>query len=219
MLLIITQNHIIEFAALIVSVVYWPVLKKSKLYWLPLFLFFVLVVELIGRALPTIFRMENAWLYNFSVPLEYIFYQYLFYLHGKKRLRRLSIIGIASIILVSCLSFLLTGTADFHDKVLLVGHVFVISCCCVYIYQYFIDLSDLPLIKDYFFWITSGLLLFNLGNLAYVFFLPLMRDIELDREGEIFRIINNNFLLLLYLSFIMAMIVLKKVGNNVERTT
>jgi len=217
MLSIITQNHIIEFAALVVSILYCPILKKSKLRWLPFFLFFVLLVELAGSVLSRVYKMENAWLYNFSVPLEYIFYLYLFYLHGKKRLKHISLIGMVIILLVSLLSFMLTGIREFNDKMLLSGQIFVIICCCLYIYQYFVDLSDLPLVKDYFFWITSGLLLFNLGNLAYVFFLPLMRDLELDRYGHTFRIINNSFLLLLYISFIMAMIVLKKADKNVKR--
>ncbi len=219
MLSIITQNHIIEFAALVVSILYWSTLKKSKLRWLPFFLFFVLLVELAGSVLPRVYKMENAWLYNFSVPLEYIFYLYLFYLHGKRRLKRVSLIGITIILLISFFSFILTGVRDFNDKMLLSGQIFVIICCCLYIYQYFVELSDLPLIKDYFFWITSGLLLFNLGNLAYVFLLPLMRDQGFDEFGYTFRIINNSFLLLLYVSFIVAIIVLKKADKNVERIT
>ncbi|MBX3240178.1 MAG: hypothetical protein KIT80_03015 [Chitinophagaceae bacterium] len=219
MLNIITQNHIIEFTALVVSIFCWPALKKSKLRWLPFFLFFVLLVELAGSVLPRVYKIENAWLYNFSIPAEYGFYLYLFYIHGKRRLRIISFLGIVVVSIVCILSFLLQNFRELHDKVLLAGQVSVVVCCCVYIYECFIELSDLPLFRDYFFWITSGLLMFNLGNLGYVFLFPLMRDEGFDEFGHTFRIINNSFLLLLYVSFIVAIIILKKADKNVERIT
>lgn len=210
----ITQNHIIELLALVTGIIYWPFLKFSKLFWLPFFLAFIVLVELTGRFLPQYLNLDNAIIYNFSIPLEYLFYSYLFYLHGNYRLSFFSKISATIIISVSLISFILIPISIFHHYVLMTGQILIIVCCCLYIYEQFLDTESISLIKNYFFWIVAGLLLFNLGDFSYTLLFPLIRDQKWDDLGLLFKSVNNSFLFLLYLSYIIAIVTCKRYSNT-----
>lgn len=206
----ITQNHIIEFIALLTGVAYWRYLKHSKLFWLPFFLFAVLLVELSGSIIQRCFHWSNAGLYNFSIPFEYLFYLYLFSIHGNSFLKKFTKIAAVLLVTIAVFYFIESPVNTFHNYVLLTGQLTVIVCACLYIYECFIDVKELPLLKDYFFWITAGLLLFNLGDFGYSLIFPAIRDFHWDEFGLLFKSINNSFLVLLYFSYIIAIIVYKK---------
>jgi hypothetical protein len=199
----ITVNHIAEFLALLTSILFWKYLKKGSFRWLPFFLFFILCVELIGKYLQKV-MYANIILYNFSIPLEYLFYLFLFYLHGKQKLKSLS--GLCSIILfiVSLYYLIATPLKAFHSYVLVTGQIAVIIAGCFFIYECFMDNTEDSILKKPFFWLCSGLLLFNLGELTYTLLYPLVNKNGWDKFDTMFKAVNNNLLLLLYLSYIIA---------------
>ncbi|MFT3703482.1 MAG: hypothetical protein QM802_13990 [Agriterribacter sp.] len=196
--------------ALLTGIIYWSHLKDSKLFWLPFFLAFILFVELSGSFLPYYLNLDNAILYNCSIPLEYLFYSYLFYVHGSLHLKKSVVLGSKLFCIVALFYFVKIPVTIFHYLVLMIGQVLILIYCCLYIYERFIELEGAPLIKNYFFWIVAGLLLFNLGDFSYSLVFPLIRDKNWDDLGLLFKSINNSFLFLLYLSYIIAIIICKK---------
>jgi hypothetical protein len=207
---LITQNHIAEFLALATSIIYWPSVSKGKLYWLPFFLFSILLIELTGSFLPRVLHRNNVWLYNISIPFEYLFYLFLFNSHGYVKQKVFIKISTIALVIIAIVSFAFSPISVFHNYVLLTGQVLVITASCIYLYERFHIMEDKPLIKDYFFWITGGLLLFNLGDLSYTLLFPLILHKQWDDFGVLFKSINNSLLLMLYLSYIIAVIIHKK---------
>jgi hypothetical protein len=207
---IITQNHIAEFVALLVSIICFQTLQKGKLKSLPFFLLFILMVELSGSYLRRILHLPNTWLYNLSIPVEYIFYLFLFWLHGQKLLKRITIIGVIILTIVTIFYFFILPIKTLHSNVLLTGQVFVIISTCIYIYEIFQSADDQPLYKNSFFWLVSGLFLFNLGEVSYFVLYPSIHQNGWDSFDSLFRLINNNLLLVLYLSYIIAILICKK---------
>lgn len=205
----ITQNHIAESLALIVSIVFWKNIKKGKLKWLPFFFFFILCIELMGSYFKKV-PYANAKLYNITIPLEYLFYLFLFRIHGNKIVRICSLILGAGLLAVAFYFFLTKPFQDFHSKVLLFGQASVIVCCCLYVFEKFRVVDDKPLLRDHFFWILTGLLLFNLEDFAYFLLYDMIKANNWDQYDNWFKAINNSLLLLLYLSYIISILVHRK---------
>src|SRR5438046_1386350 len=101
----VTQNHIVEGLAFIVSIIFWNDIKKGSLRWLPFFLFFILCVELTGTYFKRV-PYANAKLYNVSIPFEYLFYLLLFRIHGRKIVKQVSFIFGLLLICVAVFYFL-----------------------------------------------------------------------------------------------------------------
>jgi len=208
-ILTITLNHIAEFSALVVSLILWKYIKKGKLKSLPFFLLFILLVELTGNYLQKK-MFANVRLYNISIPIEYGYYFFLYYLHGGKTLRLFIKWSSFVLIAITGICFVKLPSTFFHSYVLVAGEVFIINGSCIFLYEQFQNTEDESLLKNYFFWLSSGLLLFNLGELAYFLFFPLIHANKWDRFDFLFKQINNSLLLLLYLSYILSIVVYKK---------
>lgn len=210
---IITQNHIAEGAALVVSLLCWPKIKKGKLKTLPFFLAFILLVELTGSYLSRVIRINNVWLYNFSIPLEYAYCFFLFWLHSGQLLKRIIQFCWVILLAVGVYYFIKEPINQFHSYVLVAGELLVVMSFCIYIYKLFDEAEDFPLWKRYFFWMASGLFLFNLGEMVYFVLHPLIRSNDWDRLNFWFKTINNNLLLFLYLSYAISCLIYYKYAS------
>jgi hypothetical protein len=205
----ITQNHIVEGLALVCSIIFWNDIKKGGLRWLPFFLFFILCVELSGTYLKTV-PSANTRLYNVSIPIEYFFYFLLFRLNGRTILKRFALVCAFALLCVATFYFITQPFPRFHDRVLLFGQACVIICCCTYFFERFQNVDDEPLLRDHFFWISSGLLLFNLEDFVYFLLYDLIKTNHWDPHDKWFKAINNSLLILLYLSYIIAILIYRK---------
>ena len=181
----------------------------GKLKFLPHFFTFILCIELAGNYLHKI-KFANFILYNFSIPLEYLFYILLFWLQGGNVLKKISRLSGFIFIAITLLYFIYLPLKDFHNNVLLGGQIIVIVCCCTYFVQLFNANEETSLLQNYFFWLSSGLLLFNLGDFVYSMLYPLIHNKGWDKFDFLFKSVNNNLLLLLYLSYIISIFMYKK---------
>lgn len=207
--LTITVNHIAEFSALVTAILFWEAIKKGRLKSLPFFLLFILLVELTGNYLRK--KMyPNVGLYNCSIPVEYCYYFFLYYLHGSTFLKLVSKFAVTALVAVALFYFFYLPGSYFHNYVLVAGQALVIVCSCIYLYEQFQNPGEQSLLKNYFFWIVAGLLLFNLGELTYSIFYPVIHANKWDRFDIVFKKTNNSLLLLLYMSYIISIIVYKK---------
>jgi hypothetical protein len=207
---IISPIIAVEFLALVVSLIYCKTLWHGKLRSLPFFLAFMLCVEVTGRYLHVFQHISNSWLYNISVPLEYSYYTYLFWLHGTLGLRKFLTLGFTIFLIVLCWDLMVHPFKPFHTYTLVTGQVLIIISCCLYIYGLFLKNEEYTLFRNYFYWLVCGLLLFNLGDMVYFVFDPLLQEKKWDKFNTLFTEINTNLNYLLYFSYIASIIVFKK---------
>lgn len=197
----------LEILAFLTSVVLWPKLRSTRLRWFTPFLFLIVIVELIGRYYSREIHKSNAWLYNLSVPIEYLFYAFMFYQYFiSKSFKKLALVFLSLFPVFAVINFLfIQDAARFNTNFLKVGSLFMFLFAILYFYDFLkIDKVVSPL-KQPFFWIASGVLLFNAGEFVYnVFFEFYFKNWEVGLK--LFRDINNNLIYVLYSCIIIGLI-------------
>ena len=201
-----------EIAALLTSVLFWYKIKDTRLRWLLPFLFFMVAVELYGRYLRKELHQPNAWLYNVSVPIEYLFYTVIFWRHYTTDLFK----KIAQTFLILFFAFVLTnlifiqGFEKFNTNILKVGSFSMIILCCLYFVELLKYEGDIQLLREPMFWIASGVFLFNTGEFFYTLFSDYLIQNHLDRARTIFSTINNKLIWVLYTCLGISIVCMKK---------
>lgn len=209
-------NIYFEIAALITSVIFWRSLRTGALQWLPIFLFFIVTVELSARYLFfELYHKSNGWIYNISVPIEYLFYSFLFRNNIKDRKYKKPVQFFLFVfpVFVSVSLLFLNGFIKFNSNFLKVGSLTMIVFSLLYFFDILSREELVSPLRVPFFWITTGLFIFNVGEFAYVG----LSDI-LFSNWLIFRSlvkeINNNLIFVLYTSIIIGILVAKWVQGE-----
>jgi hypothetical protein len=199
----LTLDIYFEIGAFIISLLCFRSLRDKPLKWFIPFLFFIIMVELTGRHIRKDLHLPNSWLYNISIPLEYCFYTFLFYKSYTNRLFRQTAVSLLILFPAFCIVniLFLQGFYSFNTNILLVGNCITIILCC----QFFVDLFqrevEINLLVEPMFWISTGLLFFNIGELSYSMFYQYLLQHRHDATGKLFILIHKNLIYFLY-SFI-----------------
>lgn len=197
-----------EIGAFLISFFLWRILKKTKLFWFIPFLGFVVCAELTGRYLSRELRQPNAWLYNFVVPVEYIFYCFIFLIHYKKRASKF-IAGAFLVIFpiyVLISLFLMNNVYYFDTNFLLIGSFSMIVFSVAYLLELYGETESPAVWKIPLFWIAIAIFIFNAGEFSYNLLSRYFITDRMDPSLKIFRSINNKLILILYSGFILAFI-------------
>lgn len=197
-----------EMAAFITSVICWPKIRFGKFRWFILFLLMIVIVEFTGWYIMDYHHgITNGFIFNFSIPIEYIFYASLFAASYRLRFFRvLARVFIAAYIVFCILIFLMNGVYWFNSSFLLIGNISAIVFCCLFFYELLVDESRRHLLREPMFWIATGVLLFNVGEFLYDAFYRLLRQNGWDKGTKLFEAINNNLVLVLYLCIIIGLL-------------
>lgn len=213
----LSAHNYFEIAALLAAIFFWKRLKQTKLYLLLPFMIFIVSVELYGRYLRNELRLPNAWLYNFSIPIEYLFYAMLFYFHYQKSLFK-------KIILFSTFSFLLfvvinvlfiQGHQKMNTNMLKTGSFCMILFSCLFFTELLSTDKIVNYIKEPMFWVATGVLLFSTGEFFYTLFSDYLIKSHLDKTRKIFSSINNKLIWVLYTCITISIICTKKKHQKV----
>lgn len=195
-----------ELGAFIVSVLAYRRLKGTSFRWFPLFLFFIVLVELIGRYIRIVLLEKNAWLFNISTTVEFLFYAYIFQLELRdptlKKAASRFIILYPVLVLLNLL--FVQGFWVFHSYTMVVGSIFMIIFCSLYFFELLQHPLEGELRKDPMFWFSTGVLFFYLGDLSYNLLFNLLQTYAVTTGRMLFQSINNNLILMLYSCFIIA---------------
>lgn len=196
-----------EIAAFLTSVIFLFKLKQTNLRWLTPFLLGVIIVEYIGIYYADVLHKSNAWLFNVTIPLEYLFYAFLFSKHYDnirfKKVGELFIIFFPLFALINCV--FIQKSEIFKTNFLKVGSFWMIVFSCLYCMDILKQERIINPLKLPFFWITAGLLLFNVGDFVYSTFFELMlRDWKYGLQ--LFVQINNSLINVLYSCIIVGII-------------
>lgn len=202
----LSPDNYFEIGAFIVSVVTYPKFKGTAYRLFPFFLFFIVLTELAGRYIRTVLHQHNAWLYNFSTTLEFIYYAYVFNRvfqnGGHKHLAILFMRSYPILVLIN-LAFI-QGFSAFHSYTVALGSFFMIIFSCLFFYEMLLNPEELSLHRHPMFWISTGILFFYLGDISYDLWYEALMKYGLDTGRKLFETINNNLVLVLYFCFILA---------------
>lgn len=209
-------HNYFEILALLVALISWRNLKHTYYILFIPFLAFIVTIELTGKYINQILKQHNAWLYNISVPLEFLFYCFIFYTAFKLRTSKIITLGLMTLFSLFTIATLIANGIDpFNSLALLAGNFVAIIISCFYFYELLNIPEKVSLIRTPLLWIASGLFLFNLGEFVYSTFL-MMLDNNWDKGAKIFRMINNQLLLLFYTCIIIALLWVKKSSTSAK---
>jgi hypothetical protein len=197
-----------ELAALIIGLLLWKSLGKSTFRLFVPFLTFIMIVELTGRYLRKVLHQPNVWLYNFSMPLEYLFFTYIIHQHYSSRSFRLvarwfTILFITYVVI--SLTFI-SRISTFNSSAVTVGNVGMILLSLLSLYDIYLQEDDIPVWKQSIFWVAAGVLLFNAGEFSYHLMSGYLIRHGFENTEALFKSINNKLIYVLYSFIIIAFI-------------
>ncbi len=200
-----------EIGAFLISLLCYQQIRNGTLKWFIPYLFFIVCVELTALYMKNVLKMHNVKLYNLSVPIEYSFYAYLFYryLEGPM-IKRTALI---SLIFIPCFSYFnllfVEGFTNFSTTNLLVSSGIVVILCCAYFVDLFRGEEEIALLREPMFWITTGVLFFNLGGLSpNLFWQYLLRNTSKE-YSDLIQLINDSLIYVLYTFISIGLLCMK----------
>jgi hypothetical protein len=204
-------SDLFELIALFTAIFCYKDLKATKMVYFIPFLLLTVFVEFIGNlSVIHAVKEKNYWIYNIFTTFEFIFYAYLFTDNFKLPiLRKIALYFIPLVVVFSISNYLfLQGTQHFHTYTLLFGSFFIVLFCCCYFYEWVLpEQINQNLLKQPFFWVCVGLLLFYLGSVIINALYEYLRSSDMIEEGKhIYGLINRSLNVVLYSSFSISFI-------------
>lgn len=153
----------------------------------------------------------NHWLYNLFLPVQYLLFTILFFLVFKSKKVRAIIISCSILLLSFSISNILfiQGFQIFNTYTLLVSG-FLILC---WVFLYFRNLlqskEQIYLLREPMFWISSGLLIFYLGNVFVAGTIDYFIKNDLDTAKVLLQIIKL-LNIIMFTLFIVALLCQKR---------
>ncbi len=206
-----------EAGAFIISVVFLYKFKNKPLRWFIPFLLLMVSVESTGLYIRNKLGEVNTWLYNISIPVEYLFYSFIIgNLCLTKTYRK--IIFFCSLIFaiwVIVNLLFIQGFTNLATNNLKIGSILMIFFSGLGLVDLFNNDSHSSLLKNPLFWICTGVLFFNTGEFLYLFFFDVFLKNKWDKTANLFASINNKLIYVLYTCISIAIICSKKLERKV----
>jgi hypothetical protein len=205
-----------EIGALIISVVCLYKFDQRPLRWFIPFLLVMVCTELTARYYRRVLHEPNTWIYNFSIPVEYLFYGFI--------IGSLSLTGsFRKIIFYTTFAFCLftiinlvfiQGFMQVNTNTFKTGSTLMIILSSIGLIDLFTNDNHSSLVKNPLFWICTGVLFFNTGEFLYLFFLDIFIQNDWDRAAKVFASINNKLIYVLYTCISIAIVCSKKLEKK-----
>jgi hypothetical protein len=189
-----------EIAAFLASLIFWNKLKDTKLRWFAGYLFLIIVVEVLGWYLPGYLHKKNGWLFNVSVPIEYLFFSFIFLIHFLKVINRKIVLAFVTVFIPYFFYYsFFKGINTFNANYLLYGSLAMIIFSILYFIEQYNKVSAANIWTEPMFWVVTGVFLFNAGEFSYNFLSKFIIKNKLDTTIVLFKSINNKLIILFYL--------------------
>jgi len=179
---------------------------------LPFFLSLTVFVELATPLRLIHFHGNNSWFFNIFTTIEFLYYSLIFFKLSKSHFQRkiIAITAGAFLIFTSINIFFIQGFRKFHTISYRVGAVMVVVWCCLYFRQLMQSSEYIILIRNPYFWISTGLLFFYLGFFFYFSAFDYIVYKKIKFSKELFGIISDTLNILLYSCFVIALLCPRK---------
>jgi hypothetical protein len=206
-----------EAGTFIISAVVLYKFNNKPLRWFIPFLLMVVGTELIGLYYQKVLHKPNTWLYNITIPIEYIFYGLIICcLCRNKNSAKLIYILVgfyAFFALINLLFF--QGYTNLASNNLKVGSILMIVVSATGLLDLFQNDEHKTLLKNPLFWICTGILFFNSGEFLYYSFIDVLLKNDWDKFAKIFGLINNKLIYVLYTCLSIAIVCSKMLEKKV----
>jgi hypothetical protein len=182
-----------------------------------LFLLFVFLGELFGIAWPrTLYSLagypqSNQWFYNVFHFLSYLFYLWLFYRVLETDKLKKTIRTFAAVYILFALSNMIAvqGILILNTYTDLLACFIMVFLSLAYYYRLLHAPEIITLHRDFFFWVSTGLLIYHLGSMMGLFLINVMNAISNESARNIHLIIQLSAALM-YINYSIAFLCLKK---------
>jgi hypothetical protein len=163
--------YVMELVAAVTGFLYWKKIKDSHWKWFPVFLATIFLLEI------TCYHLKSKWsnpiVIYVNIPLEFLFYFWLFYAYFRQSRLRYGAIA-AGIIYVSTLlaEALLLAKKKFMFQSLSyeVGNLLLVVLIITFFIRFAKSDKILHYWRDQMFWVCIGLIVFFLGTLPFFSF-------------------------------------------------
>ncbi len=199
-----------EIGALIVCIFFWRKISDTKLQWLLPYMIFIVAVELTGRYL----RRElgevelNQMLYNISIPVEYMFYTYIFLLHyGNKTFKQIARVFLVLFPIFVIVNILfIQGFNEYNSNIVKAGTFCMIVFSCFFFSDMINSEIKKHVLKQPMFWVATGVLLFNAGEFLFSISIDYLFDKFPMETFKVFGSIIFKLICMLYTCISIAVI-------------
>jgi hypothetical protein len=203
--------NLFELLACIAGFIYWKKIKKSYWKWLSVYLTVIAITELLAEYIG--YQLGNEQLnadinFFFSIPLQFIFFFWLFYKWFESYKERKWPLAGAATYFIS----LMTELFYFSDKKLwflsfsyTTGNIVLLVLTLLFFYNFMRSDEILKYKQSMMFWVCLGLLFFYLGSLPF-FGLWNTLAIEYPNLFNRYWIVQISLNCLMYLFFAIAFI-------------
>jgi hypothetical protein len=164
--------YLLELVACITGFIYWSKIKGSFWKWFPIYLAVICAVELTADVLNynQEYEIKNLIYNNFSIPLEFLFFYWLYYKYAIGKRRRqlviLCIIVYLSSIVLDQLYFRNTNFY-FNSFSYCIGNMMLLMAIISFFIQFATSNEIIHFKRSMIFWVSLGTLIFYLGSLPF----------------------------------------------------
>lgn len=156
--------NILPFGAAITATIYLNKYKASQERYFIYFLWFTLAVEFTGIVLRDFMGIENIWLYNLYMLISFLFYYFWYFSILQKVIFRRAILIFSFIFVIMALwNLAYQSWSEYHQYTFVLGAMFTLFCTLFHFWQLLYSDEVLNITRKLSFWISTGLLLFNMG--------------------------------------------------------
>lgn len=198
----------VEFLSVIIASVYFFKNRKSKLKYFLYFLWYSFLNELVGKYLADYSQLDNTIMYNVYLIIYFLFIFYLYWDNLERKLFK-NVISILTIIysLVYIVNFfvLKNFTTKLQVYPFMIGSCFLIITVILYFIEVLNSEKIVLMTKELLFWISLGLLLFNIGIIPWLIMLSYFPIVFVDNL-TILKSLFNCLVIILYICYIIGFI-------------
>lgn len=169
----------VEIITAIIASVYYYKYKNSYLKYFLIYLWYIAINEAVGKYSSDVLEVYNLIIYNIYLLISFTFL-FSIYWNFLKTNRYKKIV--ASFALIYIIAFIINGLFFENYKMDLVTYPFIMASCFLIITVtfYFIEILNsekvLNVTRDLLFWISVGVVLFNIGVIPWVITLKLYSE-------------------------------------------
>lgn len=162
---------LLEIITVIIATVFRKKYFSSTEKYFFYFLWFTAFIDISGAAWGFLVSSNNYWIFNIFIFLSCLFYFYWYYSILKKRLYKKIIVVFSMIfILYAIYNFINLSWDGYHVPTFIYGSIMITIISLFYFSELLNNDQILEVKYELRFWISIGLLLFNVGMVPYMIF-------------------------------------------------
>ncbi len=155
---------VVQLSTAIIGTIHYSKYSKAKERFFFYFLWFAILVEIGGAVLSDVFVLPNFWLYNLYTLISFSFY--FFWYHSilkRSDFQKMVLTFAVLFVCVAFWNFIFQSWSSYHKYTFITGALLTMVCTIFHFWQLLNSDEILEVKYKLSFWISTGLLLFNMG--------------------------------------------------------